>query len=356
MKKKLLITILAVGAVSLMGCQTTQEEAAPSGDVSANEAVSDNATESETISEDAAEAEETSDSAENEEPEVEYYPLPVSQTGRYEEETDNLLPIYSYELKGAHEVDGRQGIAWEDGSYYVSGSTTLSKYDENWSLVASADDPFAGFTDEVNHIGDIDVYNGEIYAGVEYFMDGEAKNIQIAVYDAETFEVLRTYSFDESSGQNEVSGIAVDPDLNVVWMCSWADSESGRYLYKYDLESGEYLGKLHLQAPPQWIQGIAYYGGSIYITADDGTADEGEPDHVYRVDLADTDTAGYVALERTLDDVTLQGEIEGISFDKENESMLISYNRGARIVLGMPSGFYEGYDSEIHEIYEYEID
>ena len=33
--------------------------------------------------------------------------------------------------------------------------------------------------------------------------------------------------------------------------------------------------------------------------------------------------------------------------------MLISYNRGARIVLGMPKGFYEGYDQEIHEVFDY---
>ena len=33
--------------------------------------------------------------------------------------------------------------------------------------------------------------------------------------------------------------------------------------------------------------------------------------------------------------------------------MLISYNRGAIIVKGMPTGFYDGYDKEIHEIFVY---
>ena len=46
-----------------------------------------------------------------------------------------------------------------------------------------------------------------------------------------------------ASGQTEVSGITVDPDHGYMWMCSWAEDESGSYLYKYDLESGEYLGK-----------------------------------------------------------------------------------------------------------------
>lgn len=284
--------------------------------------------------------------------EAEQPPAPVTVSGR--PEADDLSPLYSYSLDGVHDVDGRQGIAWEEGCYIISGSTTLSRYDGDWNLMATAAEPFSGFTDEVNHIGDIDAYNGEIYAGVEYFMDGEARNIQIAVYDAEKLELTRTYAFDGDSGQTEVSGIAVDPDSGSIWLCSWADGESGRYLYRYDLESGAYLGKHHLQPVPQWIQGIAYDDGWIYLTADDGTADLGEPDHVYRCRVDISQTAWPVMLERTLDDVTLQGEIEGISFDRERDQMLVSYNRGAQIVLGMPKGFYRGYDREMHEIFGYD--
>ena len=62
-----------------------------------------------------------------------------------------------------------------------------------------------------------------------------------------------------------------------------------------------------------------------------------------------------VILERTLDDVTFQGEIEGITFDKANKQMLVHYNRGSRIVLGMVKGFYPGYDKEISEVFVYDI-
>lgn len=276
-------------------------------------------------------------------------PAPVTVMGRQEETVS--CPEYRYTLSEIHEVDGRQGVAWEDGFYYISGSTTLTRYDAEWNLIAAAEEPFSGFTEAVNHIGDIDVYKGDIYAGVEYFMDGEAKNIQIAVYDAQALTLARTYPIAAESGQNEVSGIAVDPDSGSIWLCSWADGESGRYLYRYDLNTGEYLGKFHLQAPPQWIQGVAYHEGWLYMTADDGTADLGEPDHVYRCRVDLSKTAWTVLLERTLDDVTLQGEIEGITFT--DTQMLISYNRGAQIVLGMPKGFYEGYTREIHEVFVY---
>lgn len=220
-----------------------------------------------------------------------------------------------------------------NGAYWVSGSAALAKYDKDRNLILKNDDPFKGYELEVNHIGDIDVYENELYIGAEYFMDGVGKNIQIAVCDGDTLELKRTFPFEEESGQLECSGIAVDPDTKSVWMCSWVGEESGRCLYRYDLETGAYLGKVHMQMPPQWLQGVAYYNGCLYMTADDGA------DHLYRTKITDGCTCCTVTLERTFDDVTRRGEIEGLTFDKETSSLLFLYNRGARIVLGMPRGF-----------------
>ena len=275
--------------------------------------------------------------------------------GRPENDASVMMPAGYYELKNAIEVNGRQGVCSEGGYFWVSGSKMLAKYDKDWNLIALNDIPFEGYEIEVNHIGDIDVYNNELYIGAEYFMDGVGTNIQIAIYDADTLKLKRTFPFEESSGQLECSGITIDTDRKIVWMCSWVGEESGRYLYKYDLETGRYLGKVHMQMPPQWIQGIAYFKGSIYITADDGTADDKEPDHLYRTTIKDGDTYCIVTLERTFDDVIMQGEIEGLTFDRTNNRLLILYNRGARIVLGMPQGFYEGYDHEISEVFVYDI-
>ena len=276
-------------------------------------------------------------------------------SARPEDNAAQMLPQYQYTLDSSHEVKGRQGVCSEGGYYWVSGSTTLAKYDKNWNLISLNEDPFKGYEIEVNHIGDIDVYNNELYIGAEYFMDGVGKNIQVAVYDGDTLELKRTFPFEPDSGQLECSGIAVNPDNGTVWMCSWVGEESGRYLYGYDLESGKYQGKVHMQMPPQWLQGIAYYNGCFYMTADDGTADDSEPDHLYRTKIEDGATDCIVTLERTFDDVTLQGEIEGLTFDHDKNQLLLLYNRGARIVLGMPKGFYDGYDHEISEVFVYDM-
>lgn len=267
----------------------------------------------------------------------------------------NTKTPFTYKLTETHPVGGRQGICTEGGYYWVSGSTKLEKYDSNWNLIAENTDPFEGYQIEVNHIGDIDVYNNELYLGVEYFMDGEGKNIQVAVYDADTLKLKKVFPFRDDMGQLECSGIAVDSDSRTVYMSSWIDDESSEYLYMYDLDNGDYKGKLKMVSAPKWIQGVAYYEGNLYVTSDDGDADNNEPDHMYRIDISENKETGKVSLEKTFDDVIRQGEIEGLTFSKEAKQLLLLYNRGARIIAGMPSGFYEGYDEEIHEIFVYDM-
>lgn len=272
-------------------------------------------------------------------------------TGCNNVQNNNKMKEYS--LESVQKVNGRQGIATEGDYYWVSGFTTLTKYDKEWNVIKENTNPFKGYELEVNHIGDIDVYNNELYLGVEYFVDGVGKNIQVAVYDGDTLELKRVFKFNNQTGQLECSGIAVDPDNGYVYMVSWIDDESSNYIYKYDLKSEKYLGKIEMDNPPKWIQGIAYKDNYLYVTADDGDADKDEPDNMYKIELKEN--KGKVTLEKTFNDVIKQGEIEGLNFDKKNNKFLLLYNRGARIILGMPKGFYEGYTEEIHEVFIYDI-
>ena len=258
---------------------------------------------------------------------------------------------YTYKLANTYEVNGRQGICIQDDFYYVSGSKTLSKYDKDFNLILENDNPFEGYDIEVNHIGDIDIYNNELYLGVEYFDDGIGKNIQVAIYDADTLKLKRVFPFNSETGQKECSGIAVDYDHNIVYMSSWIDDESSNYLYRYDLDTGEYLGKTLMNPSVKWIQGVAYYNNNLFVTCDDGDADKNEADNMYRLTL--NNDVFDVSLERSFDDVIKQGEIEGLTFDTKNKQFLLLYNRGSIIINGMPTGYYDGYDREIHEVFVY---
>ncbi len=106
---------------------------------------------------------------------------------------------------------------------------------------------------------------------------------------------------------------------------------------------------------PQWVQGVFYYNGSLFMTADDGTADDNEPDHLYRIDIT-SDSNAHVYMEKVFDEAIKQGEIEGLCVDPSTGDLLVHMNRGARIVLGMGKGFYPGYTEEVHEIYRYSME
>jgi hypothetical protein len=257
-----------------------------------------------------------------------------------------------YQLARVIEVAGRQGIATDGKRYFVSGSKTLHIYTKDGKLLKSNEAPFAGLEKPANHFGDISEHNGELYTGIEWFEDGRGKNIQIAVYDAETLNFKRSFPWNPNSGQVEVSALAVDATNGLVWMTDWVN---GSYVYRYKLSDGSYAGKLHLRPVPQWQQGIACFDGALFITADDGDADRKEADNLWKVPADPQATAAYVEHELAFDQLRDLGEIEGIDFDEKAGEMLVLSNRGKRIELGMPNGFYPGYDREISEVYVFRI-
>ena len=268
---------------------------------------------------------------------------------------DSTMPKYRYDLASSHRVAGRQGICTDGEYYWVSGSATLTKYDQDWNVVAENNEPLKGYKWKVNHIGDIDVYQNDLYLGVELFAQGEASNIQIAVYDGDTLERKWIFPLQADTGQMECSGIAVDPEGRTVYLSSWVEDETSTCLYMYDLDTGAFKGKLEMQPVPKGIQGVAYYDEHLYITCDDGDVDQGEPDSLYRLDVGKEPDHATVVFERAFTDVIQQGEIEGLSFDKDTGQLLILYNRGAIITDGMMTGFYEGYTEEIHEVFVYDL-
>jgi hypothetical protein len=257
-----------------------------------------------------------------------------------------------YELVRVLEIEARQGIATDGKRYYASSSKALYTYSKTGELLAANEQALEGLPVAANHIGDISIHQGEIYAGIELFEDGRGQDIQIAIYDASTLRYKRSIAWQPDSGQVEVSAITVDVASNSIWLTDWVN---GRYVYRYDLETGAYIGKLHLRAPPQWQQGIAVRDGFLYITADDGDAEDDEADNLWRVPAETGHTAAYTSLEHGFHEFARAGEIEGIAFDHQAGEMIVLSNRGKRIVLGMPKGLYPGYTREIHELYIYKI-
>lgn len=310
-----------------------------------------------------------------------------------------------YRLKKVVEVPGRQGIAADKDYFYVSDTRGLYKFDRNWNLVKkrvqTKDAKTGKFIDPLfnnpdptkggaNHFGDIDVYDGKIYTGNEYFNLGRGVNISVDIYDANTLQYVESIPWRPESGQVEVSGVAVDRERNLVWLSDWVDS---RYVYAYSLETKQYYTKVQCRPEPYWCQGIFIVDGTMLLAADDGESTYHIADNVYKMDITGapytglvdgtepvkdtpwsvkTDKAGKVVkrtgkiaggamggrveLLREMTDFRRAGEIEGLCIDPVTDDLLVLNNRGTQIILGMSQGPFanEGYTKEIHEVYIYE--
>lgn len=294
-----------------------------------------------------------------------------------------------YRLKKIIPVEGRQGIAIDSSYYYVSDTRGLYKYDKEGNLVQKNLQPFQ-HPEIANHFGDIDVWNGDIFCGIEKFEYGRGYNIAVSIYDANTLEWKRDLPWRPESGQVEVSGIAVDRDRNMVWMSDWVDS---RYAYCYDLSTGEYHTKMQCAPTPYWCQGVFIADNKLIFSCDDGEAAYNLPDNLYTASIAEVPFTGLVEGEevvkdtpfsvklgadgkpvtrkgliaggampgkvehlRTMHDFLRAGEIEGLAIDPTNDDLVVLNNRGTTIVLGMSQGpiTSEGYTGEVHELYIYE--
>lgn len=286
----------------------------------------------------------------------------------------------TYRLKKVIPVLGRQGIAIDASYYYVSDTKALYKYDKKGNLVMKNLQPFQN-PEIANHFGDIDIYNGEIYCGIEKFEYGRGQNIAISVYDAKTLKWKRDFKWEPGSGQVEVSGIAIDRAKKMIWMADWVDS---RYVYAYSLETGKYHTKMQCRPTPYWCQGIFIADGKMLFAADDGEASYKIADNIYVADITQVPytglkdgeqfsivdnkpvktpgkvaagaKAGSLKLFREMVDFKRAGEIEGLSIDPVNDDLVVLNNRGTQILLGMSQGplTAEGYSEEIHELYIYQ--
>ena len=87
-----------------------------------------------------------------------------------------------------------------------------------------------------------------------------------------------------------------------------------------------------------WVQGVACYNGNLFLTADDGNAGMDRPDHLYRLSADPKADTAEVYMERTFDDVKMQGEIEGLTFDEKEKGCSCSTTGEPGYRLVCPKG------------------
>jgi hypothetical protein len=174
------------------------------------------------------------------------------------------------------EVDPRyrQGLARVEGGWIFSVNNGVFRTDDalrqTSNLVPAIPAEWAarGF----DHIGDIDVEDGVVYAPLEQ-PDYERGQQAMLTFDAATFE----YTGGLDVTQHHNSFVAVDPTTDIAYSM---DRFGGDALVRYDVaHDWRRLAPLALSRLVDRVQGGDVHAGAMWLSTDDAT------DGVYRVDL-----------------------------------------------------------------------
>ena len=187
----------------------------------------------------------------------------------------------------------RQGVAKTSAGWVFSFNDGLYLTDEAFTITKRVQPavPAPWKAKGFNHLGDIDVVDGVLYAPLE--QPSRAGTQAMLQYDAATL----TFQSGVEVAQHHASFVTVDDGIAYS-----ADFFSDRALTRYDVtQKWKPLAPLALSKRIDRIQGADIHEGFAYLSTDDAT------DGVYRVDLETGKVLKLGALPRPV-----EGEGEGI--------------------------------------------
>lgn len=200
-----------------------------------------------------------------------------------------------------------QGVATDGTSWFFSGTTGLEKTSATFGTTAKSTFaiPVLLAAQGSDHIGDIDVWNGKIYAPVE---DKKYSAPKVILYDAASLGAGTVYDIPQNLQTKGVPWIAVDGPRGVAYMAEWDPTPA---INVFSLATMAFVRSIPLSVPTGRVQGGKVHKGQLYLTIDDATK------HVSKVHLASGTIFPLFALNAT--DV----ELEGLAFfARPNGSLL----------------------------------
>ncbi len=191
--------------------------------------------------------------------------------------------------------DFYQGLATDGKRWFFSHRYSLyaTEISDYWETLYEKKDaiPRELKAKGYDHIGDIEVYKGKIYAPLE---DKLYTKPLIAIYSADTLEYLGSIG---PLSQRHIPWCTVDPNSETILTSEFNDVNE---IYVYDM-AGNFINKIKLSRKIDRVQGGKILGRYLYLTADDGG------DTIYKVDVE----TGEV---ETLLKIGTPFEMEGIGY------------------------------------------
>jgi len=119
-----------------------------------------------------------------------------------------------------------------------------------------------------NHIGDIDYWNGKLYAPIE---DGtEYLHPHLVLYDPATFMPTTIHPLADVPLTDGVPWVAVDGPRGNIYVAVWDPTPE---IFVLDLTTLQYEGSIPLRTTLGRIQGAKVFEGSLYASTDNDAKD-----------------------------------------------------------------------------------
>lgn len=169
-----------------------------------------------------------------------------------------------------------QGVATDGSSWFFSWQLGLERTALDYGVELSAR---TAIPPEVaalggNHIGDIDYWDGTLYAPVE---DGRAYlHPHLVLYDPTTLTPIRIHALDDVPLPDGVPWVAVDGPRNQIYVAVWDPTPE---IFVLDLATLEFKATIPLRRTLHRIQGAKVFEGSLYASTDN------DDKSIFKIDL-----------------------------------------------------------------------
>lgn len=163
-----------------------------------------------------------------------------------------------------------QGVASDGTSWWFSGTIGLERTSATFAnqQTNSLAIPAVLATTGSNHIGDIDLWNGTLYAPIE---DGPGYlNPKVVQYDAQTLTAGTIFTIPQPLQTKGVPWVAVNGAQGVFYLAEW---DPATQLNVFTLDDGMFMKSLPIRteagASLGRIQGAKVFEKSLYLATDD---------------------------------------------------------------------------------------
>jgi hypothetical protein len=190
-----------------------------------------------------------------------------------------------------------EGLSHDDNYWFMSNQHMLYKTEIDPTTIVVSNHhaiPVELGKQRYNHIGDIDVFEGVIYGGME---SNDVYEGILGAWNATDLSLIRY----QVTPQHKMPWVAVDPSTRLIYSAVWNDCCS---LQIYNLDTFAFVGDLKpVNGLPREIQGAAFYEGNLYLSVNGNCS-------VYQLNMQTNETSFVLSDEYDHHEM----EMEGLTF------------------------------------------